>query len=162
VGPRDAPALVVLVGLSGLDISIIEEFVSAGAVVLIAARPELVHQWLRGQLADPVVVRFDSPEESTIRVSQLTIDTQQHRAYWLGGPLSLSERELSLLAALARQPSRALSFRDLFEEAWPGEYFGDAALVKVAVRRLRRKLREAGVQIQIEPARGFGFWLAAS
>ena len=94
-----------------------------------------------------------------IRAGDLTVDLQQHRASWRGRPLSLSERELALLAALAVEPGKALSFRELFQQAWPGERYGDAALIKVAVRRLRRKLKEAGVLMQIESAPGFGFRL---
>jgi DNA-binding response OmpR family regulator len=159
--PSYSPPLIVLVGVAGLEVSVIEEFVSADAVVIVAARPELVQQWLTGQLSDPVLVRLE-PTSTTIRVTQLTIDLQQHRVYWMRLPLALSEREISLLAALAREPGKALSFRNLFEEAWPGQYFGDPSLIKVAVRRLRQKLKDAGVQVQIESARGFGFRLVTA
>jgi DNA-binding response OmpR family regulator len=151
------PAFIVFVGLRVVDLTIVEEFVSAGAVVLVAARAELVQQWLRGQLPEPVVLRRESAP--VIRAGDLTVDLQQHRASWRGRPLSLSERELALLAALAVEPGKALSFRELFQQAWPGERYGDAALIKVAVRRLRRKLKEAGVLMQIESAPGFGFRL---
>ena len=154
---RDPPALVVFVGQQVPDRSVVEALLTAGAVVLLASRAELVRHWLSADLGEPVLMQLEQPEELVLLVNDLRIDLQKHEASWRGRVLPLSERELALIATLARVPGRAVSFPDLFERAWPGEYFGDPALVKVAVRRLRRKLKEAGARIRIKAVRAFGF-----
>jgi DNA-binding response OmpR family regulator len=90
----------------------------------------------------------------------LVLNVLEHRALWRGRVLPLSERELSILRTLAQEPRRAWSFEELHREVWASSYFGDQSLIKVAIQRLRRKLRAASVTVQIEAVPGFGYRLS--
>jgi len=73
--------------------------------------------------------------------------------------MELTELEFRVLAALAIEPGRAWSFRDLRAAGWdPGEPTADDLhTVRSVVQRLRRKLADAGALVRIEAIRGFGY-----
>lgn len=86
------------------------------------------------------------------------LDLAAHRVYWRGLALPLTEHEFQMLAALMEPPGRACTYDELRKRVWGTEY-GDASLVRTAVKRLRRKLPRAGVTVRIEPVHGVGFRL---
>lgn len=73
----------------------------------------------------------------------LEIKPEQRAALVDGRPLSLTVRELQLLAALAAHPQRILTREELFAEAWEREPRCDDRSVDVYVSRLRSKLGKA-------------------
>lgn len=159
--PPDLPALVIVIGSSPIDAAMLDELLASGAVVLLASRSEQVRSWLAGDLVLRVLPQPINPDDAIIRVDHLSIDPREHRAFWGDRPLLLSERELSMLKALAEEPRRAWSFSELQEKVWLSTHYGDRALVKAAIRRLRRKLRVAGVAVKIASVKGFGFRLSS-
>jgi DNA-binding response OmpR family regulator len=60
-----------------------------------------------------------------------------------GRPLSLTVRELSLLAALARRSGRIVSREELYAVVWDRPFRKEERSVDVYVRKLRAKLEEA-------------------
>jgi DNA-binding response OmpR family regulator len=60
-----------------------------------------------------------------------------------GRPLSLTVRELSLLAALARRRGRIVSREELYAVVWGRPFRKEERSVDVYVRKLRGKLEEA-------------------
>lgn len=87
----------------------------------------------------------------------LTLDEAHHLATWRGRPLPLTYRERAILGCLVADPGRVWTYRELFEHAWGGCYLGDPSLVHSALKRIRRKIREAGVALTIDAVRGVGF-----
>ncbi len=84
------------------------------------------------------------------------------------GPLSLSVRELDLLAALARREGRIVSREELYETVWGAPWRGQDRSVDVYVHKLRTKLATAlpewafihthfgfGYRFQPEPSQHF-------
>jgi DNA-binding response OmpR family regulator len=55
-------------------------------------------------------------------------------------PVSLTRTEFRLLTTLASKPGRVFSREQLLQEVWGYDYFGDARLVDVHVKRLRAKI----------------------
>lgn len=94
-----------------------------------------------------------SPDEG----SGLTFDASHYLATWQGRPLPLTYRERLILGCLLTDPGRVWSYGELFEHAWGGCYLGDPSLVHSALKRVRRKIREAGVSLTIDAVRGVGF-----
>ena len=63
----------------------------------------------------------------------------------LGGlPLDVSHLELEVLGCLAASPGVVWTYEELHEAAWGTRYVGDRDSVYSLVKRLRRKLAEAG------------------
>jgi DNA-binding winged helix-turn-helix (wHTH) protein len=111
-----------------------------------------------GPVAD-AAVRAD-PER--IVFHSLDIDLGCRRVCWAGRPIDLSGHEIGLLALLAARPGRAYSFKELFAQVWGAGYRVDPPVVHSAIRRLRRKLDDDSVGIQIESVRGYGFRISLS
>jgi len=73
----------------------------------------------------------------------LEIRPEEHTALVDGRPLSLTMRELQLLAALAARPQRILTREELYDAVWGRPLRRADRSVDVYVSRLRTKLAEA-------------------
>ena len=71
----------------------------------------------------------------------------------------MSHLELEVLACLAATPGVVWSHEELHEAAWGTRYVGDRDSVYSLVKRLRRKLAEHGVALDLVAVRGVGFQL---
>lgn len=98
------------------------------------------------------------PKSGLLTAGDLTIDMTSHEVRWRSHVVELTEQELKILAALARD-SRALSYAELAEAAWGTSYLGDPDFIRSAVKRLRRKFAALNSSVVIASVRGFGFRL---
>lgn len=73
--------------------------------------------------------------------------------------MDVSHLELEVLACLAAAPGVVWSYERLHEAAWGSRYVGDRDSVYSLVKRLRRKLSDAGVELDLLAVRGIGFQL---
>lgn len=171
-----------LPGIDGLDVLRVLRAESNVPVLMVTARAEDVDKLLALRMgADDYVVKPFSPPEvvarvravlrrtgsrveptqPVLRVGQLEIDAQAHRARVIGQPpqdLALTLTEFRLLACLAAQPQRCFSRAQLVEAALPDS---DALerVVDSHLSKLRRKLEQAGLPELIETVRGVGYRL---
>ncbi len=86
---------------------------------------------------------------------ELEIRPSEHLARARGRTLSLSVRELELLAALARREGRIVAREELYETVWGAPLRGQDRSVDVYVHKLRTKLAAAlpGVGVHPHPLR---------
>ena len=89
----------------------------------------------------------------------LLVDPLRLDVSWNGIPLRLTRLERAVLASLAEPPIRAWSYEHLYRAAWGGSWLGDTSALHATVKRLRRKLRDAGVTVFLQSIRGVGFRL---
>jgi two-component system response regulator MtrA len=76
-------------------------------------------------------------------------------------PLSLTRTEFRLLTTLAARAGRVFSREKLLSDVWGYDYFGDARLVDVHVRRLRMKVEDDPHNPAIiQTVRGMGYKVA--
>jgi two-component system response regulator ResD len=89
------------------------------------------------------VLRRSTPplEPKTLTIGPLTLDTAARRATKHGSELSLTVRELDLLAYLMAHPGTAFTRTELMSAVW-GWTFGDQSTVTVHVRRVREKIED--------------------
>ena len=73
-----------------------------------------------------------------------------------GRAISLTAREFDLLALFLRQPRQVLSKDAILSRVWGADFYGDANVVEVYVRYLRRKLGDPPL---IHTMRGAGYVL---
>jgi DNA-binding response OmpR family regulator len=78
-----------------------------------------------------------------IRAGELEIRPSEYLAVAGGRALTLSLRELELLAALARREGRIVSREELYETVWGAPMRADERSVDVYVHKLRSKLARA-------------------
>ncbi len=97
------------------------------------------------------------PVPAHVRLDGLHVDRDQAMVTWHGHPVDLSQLEIDVLACLVHRPGRVWTYQQLYAAAWDAEYYGDRNSVHSLVKRLRRKLREADISIDLHAVRGVGF-----
>ena len=106
----------------------------------------------------------EAPDGERLTSGGLVVDTVSRKA-WLTGEeseLDLTRTEFDLLAALAASPRRAFTRRQLIDEVWGSDWFGDERIVDVHIGHLRRKLGDDAAQPRhIRTVRGVGYGMAA-
>src|SRR6476619_2849396 len=84
-----------------------------------------------------------SEQVEVLTAGELEIRPSEHLARARGRTLSLSVRELELLAALARREGKIVSRDELYETVWGSPLRGQDRSVDVYVHKLRSKLAVA-------------------
>jgi len=90
----------------------------------------------------------------------LVIDPQRQQVTWHDTLLPLTRLDREVLGCLASSPARVWSYEHLYAAVWRQAYLGDTSTLHAAVKRLRAKLRAAGVTATLQSVRGVGFRLA--
>ena len=163
----EKPALVVLdlmlPGVDGIEVCRQTRQSSALPIVMLTALGEEEDRVLGLQVgADDYVTKPFSPRELVLRVSsvlrraragrpqqavpelvdgELRLDGVARRATLRGVELTLTTRELDLLAFLIANAGQVFGREELLERVW-GWKFGDQSTVTVHVRRLRAKVED--------------------
>ena len=103
--------------------------------------------------------RQASSKSDKIQVGDLVIDTST-REVWRGSrKIELTTKEYSMLQYFMSHPKAVLTRTMLEENVWDFRFDGASNIVDVYIRRLRRKLEEAGEASLIETVRGAGYRL---
>jgi two-component system, OmpR family, copper resistance phosphate regulon response regulator CusR len=97
--------------------------------------------------------------EDLLRIDDLEIDTERHKAVRSGVPLNLTPKEFLLLAHLARSPGEVISRSEIAEHVWDIGFKTDTNVVDVVVRRLRAKVDDPFKAKLIHTIRGVGYVL---
>ena len=93
-----------------------------------------------------------------LKAGELEIRPDEHRAVAAGRTLTLSLRELELLAALVRREGRIVQRDELYETVWGAPLRSDDRSVDVYVHKLRAKLeRRCRAGASSTRTSGFGY-----
>jgi len=103
--------------------------------------------------------RAPTQHEDLVRIDDLEIDTERHKAVRAGVPLNLTPKEFLLLAHLARSPGEVISRSEIAEHVWDIGFKTDTNVVDVVVRRLRAKVDDPFKAKLIHTIRGVGYVL---
>ena len=88
----------------------------------------------------------------------LTIDLARRTVTTAESPREVTTLEFDLLAALASQPGRVFSRRQLLEAVWGWDFVGDERVVDVHIRNLRQALDDSATDpVVIGTVRGVGY-----
>ena len=172
------PALVlldlVLPGADGIELLRTLPELADLPVIFVSAygRGETVARALEAGAADYLVKPF-SPAELVARVGlalrrrtppapfvlgDLAIDRARRRVTVAGRPVRLTATEYRLLHALSLDAGGATTYESLLRRVWGGRRGGNPQAVRSAVRKLRRKLGDAGGRPRyILTERGLGY-----
>jgi two-component system response regulator MprA len=96
-----------------------------------------------------------------LQLEDLQLDLASHEVSRGGVPVQLSRTEFQLLRCLLADPGRVQSRQSLLERVWGESFVGDANVLDVYVRYLRRKIEPPGRPTLIQTVRGVGFLLKA-
>lgn len=109
---------------------------------------------LRALLRRPQLV--SSP---TLRYGSLELDPNGSLVTVADRPVELSPKEYGLLELFLRHPDRIFSNTLLLERLWSVEDAPGEETIRTHIKRLRRKLKQAGVDDMIENVYGMGYRL---
>lgn len=96
-----------------------------------------------------------------LRIEDLEIDTQRHKATRAGTALNLTAKEFLLLAHLVRSTGQVVSRGEIAEQVWDINFATNTNVVDVMVRRLRAKVDDPFPTKLIQTVRGAGYVLKA-
>ncbi len=170
----------ILPGVSGFDVMKRIREVSTVPVIFLSAHDSEEHvvQALR-MGADDYIVKPFSPNELVARIEaslrkravfdhaevrrpyrlgELTIDYMERGVTVSDAPVHLTATEYKLLFELSINSGRVLTHDQILQRVWGPEYSGDAQLVRAMVKKVRRKLGEAGSKpkyVLTEPRVGY-------
>lgn len=74
---------------------------------------------------------------------------------------TITNREYELLALLVQHPQRTFNRQELLDRVWGYDYEGSERAVDDSIKRLRRKLKEHGSEVNIHTIWGYGYRLNA-
>ena len=182
---QDSPSLVLLdlmlPGIDGIEVCRqIRQFTDA-YVIILTARDEEVDKIVGLSVgADDYLVKPFSPRELIARiramlrrprpsqapapesvvVGNLEVDLEARVVSVAGESVDLTRTEFDLLAAMVVRPRAALPRRQLIDEVWGADWYGDEHVVDVHIGHLRRKLGDDAAEPRfIRTVRGVGYGL---
>jgi DNA-binding response OmpR family regulator len=100
-----------------------------------------------------------SPElESSLELSDMTIDPAARRVFVRGEEVQLTQREFDVLLFLARHPGQVFSRNQLMDAVWQYSFYTDTSTVTVHIRRLRSKIEaDPALPRHIQTVWGVGY-----
>lgn len=155
---QDNVVLVVAVTREAAVRARLAQTLPAGSVLLLVPDyPTAVDVLGSGVLSQPAT----EPGEAVAvtMVGGLEVDRLRQQVSWNGSPLPLTRLERGIIGCLAESPARVWPHENLYQAVWRDAWLGDAAVLHSTVKRLRRKLRDAGVPAFLDSVRGVGFRL---
>ena len=106
-----------------------------------------------------VLRRAPQQQPEHLRIEDLELDTERHKATRSGVPLNLTPKEFLLLAHLVRSSGAVVSRKEIAEHVWDVGFTTDTNVVDVVVRRLRAKVDDPFKTKLIHTIRGVGYVL---
>jgi len=93
----------------------------------------------------------------TLRVGELLLDPDAHRALAGDRPLHMGPTEFRILRLFMSAPGRAWSRNQLLSAVWGDHHSVEERTVDVHIRRLRKALENSGHADYIQTVRGHGY-----
>lgn len=105
------------------------------------------------------LLRRGAPAESPVRFGDLEFDPAGREARVERATLGLTALETRVLEALLRRPGRIVGKTQLVDFVYEEAEEATGSRVEILVSRVRRKLAEAGANVQVRALRGLGYRL---
>jgi len=124
----------------------------------LVSRIKAVLRRVRPRVTGPAapVAEPEEVAEGALRVGTVRMDPERHRTWAGDEEISLTATEFRLLKVLLERPGVVFTRAKLVECAYPGNHFVSDRTLDSHIRRIRRKLRDVGLD-PIETVHGVGF-----
>ena len=94
----------------------------------------------------------------TVRIGDISIDTEQHVVTVRGSVTKLPLKEFELLYVLIANACRVMTRETLIDRVWGTDYYGDTKTLDVHIKRLRSKIEaDPANPSQVVTIRGLGY-----
>ncbi len=116
---------------------------------------------VRAQLRRRALDRGVHTEGTKVDAGPVSIDLARHVVLVRGEQISLTRSEFQVLRLLAESPGQVFTRREIMEELWQTEFFGDVRACDVHISNLRQKIeRDAQDPELVLTVRGVGYKFA--
>jgi DNA-binding response OmpR family regulator len=100
-------------------------------------------------------------QDAVLRVGGLEIDTASRAVRRDGRPITLPNKDYTILEYMARNAGQVLTRQMIAEHAWDYAFDAESNIIDVHIRSLRRKIDDPFEHKLIHTVRGAGYRLAA-
>ena len=98
------------------------------------------------------------PSVNQLSLGSLRLFLEKRQAIVNQQEIKLTKKEFELLVLFAKYPNKVFTRDNLLDAVWGYDYYGDSRTVDSHIKRLRAKLKKAGVtDCQIETGWGEGY-----
>ena len=98
-----------------------------------------------------------SKDQETMVYGGLKLNMSSARIQYGESEIELTRNEVKILSYLMKHKGSIVSRDALMEHLWKSEYFADDSTLNVNVARLRKKLKDIGMEDPIQTKRGLGY-----
>lgn len=108
--------------------------------------------------------RVNQQVDNTMQIANLSIDTASYTVSVDGQAIELGRKEYDILMFLINRQGRLVEKQTLAEAVW-GDFIDQADnfdFIYAQMKNLRKRLKEAGAQVEIKTVYGFGYKLVVS
>lgn len=105
------------------------------------------------------MVRFGGPDESVLKVGDISIDLARRELRVGQQTVELTRKEFAFLSLLARYPGRVLTHRMILEQVWGPQYETETQYLRVYASQLRKKLKDDPTNPRLVTEPGVGYRL---
>lgn len=172
---------IMLPSMDGFEICQIIRKTSTVPIIMITAKSEDADRILGLDVgADDYILKPFSPKEvlsrmkailrrisfekdnlqKTIQLGDIQLQLENRQAFHQSKEIKMTKKEFEILALFANYPNKVFSRDNILDAVWGYDYYGDSRTVDSHIKRLRSKIKQAGVaDCQIETVWGEGYRL---
>lgn len=103
--------------------------------------------------------KLNAGKETSIKIGNTVICLSQRNVEVSGEEVCLTNKEFELLRVLAANSKMAMKREQLLDKIWGYDYYGDQRAVDDLVKRVRKKIYDAGSNLEIQTVWGYGYKL---
>ncbi|WP_379154776.1 response regulator transcription factor [Paenibacillus sp. sgz5001063] len=123
---------------------------------------EVVLAKIRSHLRRAYGSYAQNQDERKLQAGGLTLLPERYVIQYAGQSAELTQKEAILLEALLQREGRVVSRERLLDLMWEDQHFIDDNTLNVYITRVRRKLKDLGLDEIVETVRGAGYRLSTS
>ena len=122
-------------------------------------RPSILLMKVKALLRRVEMDRGKTAAEDELHYGDIRYSATENAIFYGTAPVSLTQTELRLLSYMMKQPEKAYSREELLSAVWGFDSEVETRVTDETLRRIRKKLLQAGSTVSVSTIWGFGYKL---
>ena len=122
-------------------------------------RPTILLMKVKALLRRVEMDRGKTTAEDELHYGDIRYSATENAIFYGAAPVSLTQTELRLLSYMMKQPEKAYSREELLSAVWGFDSEVETRVTDETLRRIRKKLLQAGSTVSVSTIWGFGYKL---
>ena len=122
-------------------------------------RPTILLMKVKALLRRVEMDRGKTAAEDELHYGDIRYSATENAIFYGAAPVSLTQTELRLLSYMMKQPEKAYSREELLSAVWGFDSEVETRVTDETLRRIRKKLPQAGSTVSVSTIWGFGYKL---